>query len=210
MSEVGLQKKTNCIMTITLIMMLVEIYYGIISHSMALTADGFHMGTHVLAFGITLLASLLVVKYPDKNKKFNALGGFTSAILLGFTSLGIIVESFEKFFKPLEISFEEAVLVAVIGLIVNLVCIFIMGSNTHHSHCNEEHHEHENLNFKAAYLHILSDILTSVLAIAALLAGKYFNLLIFDPAIGILGGLIIARWAFNLLKCSSKILLDFE
>ena len=143
MSEVGLQKKTICIMTITLIMMLVEIYYGIISHSMALTADGFHMGTHVLAFGITLLASLLVVKYPDKNKKFNALGGFTSAILLGFTSLGIIVESFEKFFKPLEISFEEAVLVAVIGLIVNLVCIFIMGSQTHHSHCNEEHHEHE-------------------------------------------------------------------
>lgn len=219
-----LRKRTISVIIVTVLMMIAEIYYGITSHSMALTADGFHMGTHVLAFTITLIVCLVAVKYEDKTTKLNALGGYTSAILLGFTSVGIIWESAERFFKPLSIGFSDAILVAVIGLIINLLCILIMGGenplhNHNHSHCNcgqcddnhEVHnHEHtENLNYKAAYLHIVADAMTSVLAIFALLLGKYFGLIILDPLIGIFGGLVIAKWSFDLLKSSFKILLDF-
>lgn len=214
-----LRKRTIAVIIVTVFMMIAEIYYGITSHSMALTADGFHMGTHVLAFGITLIVCLLAVKYKDKTERLNALGGYTSAILLGFTSLGIIWESVERFFNPLSISFSDAILVAIIGLVVNLLCIFIMGGenplhNHNHSHCNcgqcEHHHKDhdENLNYKAAYLHIVADAMTSVLAIGALLLGKYFGLTLLDPIIGIVGGLVIAKWSIDLLKSSSKILLD--
>jgi len=216
-----LRKRTIAVIVVTVLMMIAEIYFGIVNNSMALTADGFHMGTHVLAFGITLIVCLLAVKFQDKTEKLNALGGYTSAILLGFTSLGIIWESVERFFNPLIIGFNDAILVAIIGLVVNLLCIFIMGGenplhNHNHSHCNcghcEHHHEEheENLNYKAAYLHILADAMTSVLAIGALLLGKYFGLTLLDSVIGIVGGLVIAKWSFDLLKTSSKILLDFE
>lgn len=216
-----LRKRTIAVIVVTVLMMIAEIYFGIVNNSMALTADGFHMGTHVLAFGITLIVCLLEVKFQDKTEKLNALGGYTSAILLGFTSLGIIWESVERFFNPLIIGFNDAILVAIIGLVVNLLCIFIMGGenplhNHNHSHCNcgqcehyDKEHE-ENLNYKAAYLHILADAMTSVLAIGALLLGKYFGLTLLDPVIGIVGGLVIAKWSFDLLKTSSKILLDFE
>lgn len=214
-----LRKRTIAVIIVTVLMMIAEIYYGITSHSMALTADGFHMGTHVLAFGITLIVCLIATKYEDKTEKLNALGGYTSAILLGFTSLGIIWESVERFFNPLSIGFSDAILVAVLGLIVNLLCLFIMGGENpmhkhNHTHCNCGHCEHEqekgNLNYKAAYLHIAADIMTSVLAIAALLLGKYFGLNMLDPLIGVFGGFVIAKWSFDLLKSSSKILLDFE
>jgi len=215
-----LRKRTIAVIVVTILMMIAEIYFGIINNSMALTADGFHMGTHVLAFGITLIVCLLAVKFQDKTEKLNALGGYTSAILLGLTSLGIIWESVERFFNPLSIGFSEAILVAVIGLVVNLLCIFIMGRenplhNHEHSHCNcgqceHNHKEHENLNYKAAYLHIVADAMTSVLAILALLLGKYFGLTLLDPVIGIVGGFVIAKWSFDLLKSSSKILLDFQ
>lgn len=239
-----LKKRTMAVITITIITMVAEIYFGIVSHSMALTADGFHMGTHALALLITFICCILALKFEDKTNKFNALGGYTSAILLGFTSLGIIYESVERFFHPLNISFTDAILVAVIGLLVNLLCVAIMGGHHvhfncnscehHHSHehpcddCNldeahEHHHNHhcvhggkedvekgENLNFKAAYLHILADAFTSILAISALLLGKYLGLVFLDPAIGILGGCIIAKWAYDLLKSSSLVLLDFK
>ena len=113
-----LQKRTLSVIIVTVLMMIAEIYYGITSHSMALTADGFHMGTHVLAFGITLIVCIIAVKFQDKTEKLNALGGYTSAILLGFTSLGIIWESVERLFNPLSIGFNDAILVAIIGLLV--------------------------------------------------------------------------------------------
>ena len=207
-----LKTKTLMVIIVTLITMVAEIYFGIITKSMALTADGFHMGTHVIALGITFVVCLFAVKYQDKSAKFNALGGFTSAILLGFTSIGIIYESIERFFKPLQISFGDAILVAIIGLIVNAVCVLIMGDSHGRNYCGEEHEHHhhteENLNYKAAYLHILADALTSVLAIGALLAGKYFGLVFLDPVIGIVGGLVIAKWAIGLIKSSALILLD--
>lgn len=234
-----LKKRTMAVIVITIITMVAEIYFGIISHSMALTADGFHMGTHALALLITFVCCIMALKFEEKTEKFNALGGYTSAILLGFTSLGIIYESCERFIHPLNISFSDAILVAVIGLVVNLVCVMIMGghhvhfecvpcnhNHHHHNHDDEHHHqkhdhdgeccchnkehEKENLNFKAAYLHILADAFTSILAIVALLLGKYYGLVFLDPVIGCVGGLIIAKWAYDLLKSSSLILLDFE
>ena len=208
-----LKKRTVAVIVITLITMAAEIFYGITTHSMALTADGFHMGTHALALFITLAVCVLAIKFQGKDEKFNALGGYTSALLLGFTSLAIIWESVERFFNPLSISFTDAIIVAVIGLVVNLICVLVLGDTHNHSHaCGSHHHEHEheNLNYKAAYLHILADAFTSILAIGALLLGKYFGLVFLDPVIGILGGIIIAKWAVGLIKSSSLILLDFE
>lgn len=210
MDNVLLKKLTMAVIVITIITMIAEIYFGIVSHSMALTADGFHMGTHALALAITFVVCVFAIKYKDKAEKLNALGGYTSAILLGFTSLAIIYESIERFFKPLRISFTDAILVAVIGLIVNLICVLVMGGKHHHHHsCHLEHND-ENLNYKAAYLHILADAFTSILAIGALLVGKYFGLVLLDPCIGIMGGIIIAKWAIDLIKSSSLILLDFK
>ncbi len=221
-----LRKRTVLVIIVTLAMMAAEIYFGFVTHSMALLADGFHMGTHALAFTITLIVCLIALKYEDKTEKLNALGGYTSSILLGFSALGIIWESVERFFNPLSITFADAILVAVVGLVINLVCMLIMGNShchTHscscdhnhdheHEHLEHEHseHEHENLNFKAAYLHIAADAMTSVLAIAALLLGKYFGWVFLDPIIGIVGGIIIGKWSKDLLLSSCKILLDFK
>ncbi|MBR1423970.1 cation transporter [bacterium] len=215
MNNEVLKKRTILVIIVTLFMMVAEIYYGIVTHSMALTADGFHMGTHALAFGITLFVCMFAIKYKDKTEKFNAIGGYTSSILLGLTGLAIICESISRFFNPLSIGFEDAIFVAILGLIVNLLCMLIMkGENPFHNHacaCLHEHvHEHENLNFKAAYLHIAADALTSVLAIGALLLGKYFGWNILDPLIGVVGGIIIIKWAYGLLVSSCKILLDFN
>jgi cation diffusion facilitator family transporter len=222
-----LRKRTIGVIIVTVLMMAAEIYFGIITNSMALTADGFHMGTHAVAFLITLIVCIVALKYEDKTEKLNALGGYTSAIFLGLTSLGIIWESGERFFNPLSISFEEAITVAVIGLVVNLVCIFMMGGDSHlhfhkhdstcgncsHDECHEHHHHnehHENLNYKAAYFHILADAMTSLMAIFALLCAKYFGWTFLDSVIGVLGGVIIAKWSYDLLKNSSKILLGFD
>ena len=224
-----LKTRTLLVIIITLITMIAEIYFGITSNSMALTADGFHMGTHAIALTITFIVCNYAIKYSDKTEKFNALGGYTSAILLGFTALGIIYESVERFFKPLDISFSEAILVAIVGLLVNLACVLVMGIHTHnhgdhthfHCHCGaeEENFKKENaddekgennLNFKAAYLHILADALTSILAIGALILGKYLGLAFLDPAIGIVGGIVIGKWSIDLIKSSSLILLDFK
>ncbi|MBQ8458584.1 cation transporter [bacterium] len=219
MNNIMLKKRTLAVIIITIATMIAEIYFGITTHSMALTADGFHMGTHAIALTITYFVCILAIRFSDKSEKFNALGCYTSAILLGFTSIGIIYESVERFFKPLSISFEDAILIAVIGLIVNMVCVFVMGNSTHHHHhthsycqCEETENEdsHENLNFKAAYLHILADALTSILAIGALLLGKYLDWVFLDPVIGLVGGFVIAKWAFDLIKSSTLILLDFK
>ena len=206
-----LKKKTISVIIITLIMMVAEIYFGIITNSMSLTADGVHMGTHVLAFVVTLIVCLFAVKLADKAKTLNALGSYTSAILLGFTSVGIIYESFMRFIHPHIISFEDAILVAIIGLLVNILCIFIMGKDDHHQNNDQTTHNHsENLNYKAAYFHILADIMTSVLAIGALVLGKFFGLNFLDPVIGVFGGIIIAKWAIDLLVSSGNILIDNE
>lgn len=212
MNNETLKNKTLLVIVVTLLTMAAEIFFGIFTGSMALTADGFHMGTHALALSITFLVCHIVNRFKNKEDVLNALGGYTSAILLGLTALGIIWESVERFINPKHISFNEAILVTVIGLVVNIICIFIMSdthTHGHHIDCKIHTHEHhENLNFKAAYMHILADALTSVMAIAALMMGKYFGWIFFDPLIGVVGGLIILKWSAGLIAQSFNILIN--
>lgn len=208
MNNNKLLKKTKLVILVTVITMIAEIYFGFITNSMALLADGFHMGTHAFALLITVVVCYLAIKYENKEEKFNALGGYTSAILLGLTAIGIIYESIERFINPLTISFSDAILVAIIGLIVNTLCIILMGEEHHHEHHHHNHNEKENLNYKAAYMHILADAFTSILAIGALILGKYFGLVFLDPIIGLMGGFVIGKWSIDLLKKSGTILLN--
>jgi cation diffusion facilitator family transporter len=208
------ERNTHRVMWLTLLMMIAEITAGWLSGSMALLADGWHMGTHFFALGITAFAYFFSRKHASDSRysfgtgKVDVLGGYTSAIVLVLVALLMIVESVQRFFHPEQILFNEALLVAIIGLIVNLVSALLLNSHSH-SHGNEEtgHHHHDH-NLRAAYMHVLADALTSVLAIIALLAGKYIGWVWLDPAIGIVGALVISRWAYSLLCHTSHILLD--
>jgi len=200
------ENKTLIVIVLTVITMIAEIGYGYITHSMALLADGFHMGTHALALFLTYVAYVLIRKFqnskyfPNGTNKISILAGYTSSLFLGLTGIWIIIEAMQRFFKPLNIEFSQAIIVAIIGLIVNGVCIFIM----------EKPHKCDDYNFLAAYYHILSDALTSVFAICALLTGKYFNIIYLDSIAGLLGGILIIKWAVNLLKSTAVILIDME
>lgn len=212
------EKKTLLVIILTLITMAAEIGFGYLSNSMALLADGWHMGTHAFALSITFFAYIMIRKFAASEKlafgsgKFSPLAGFASAILLGLSGLWILYESAERFFNPLQISFNEAITVAITGLAVNAACIFIMGGHEHgHKHSAEcAGHKHEDYNFKSAYLHILADALTSVMAIAALFLGKYAGLDFLDCIVGLIGGFMICVWALGLIKSTAKILTDYE
>jgi len=202
------ENKTLVVILLTIITMIAEIIFGVICNSMALLADGCHMGTHALALTITFLAYFFIGKIQDcKNcdlvsEKISAFAGYTSSLFLLFTAFWIVYESFDRLFNPMKISFNEAILVAIIGLLVNLLCVFIMEfGNTH---------KDEDYNFKAAYLHILTDALTSIFAIIALFSGKYFGLFFLDPVMGFVGGALILKWSIGLIKDTSKILLDIK
>ena len=203
------EKKTLMVIIFTIIAMLAEIVYGYMSHSMALLADGFHMGTHAFALGLTYIAYILIRKFknselfPNGTEKIGVLTAYTSSIFLGLTGIWIIAEAIGRLLSPLEIHFNEAIIVAVIGLIVNAVCILIMENGEKHSH-------DEDYNFKAAYYHILADALTSIFAIAALIAGKYLHIVYFDALVGILGGALILRWASGLIRKTVKVLIDMK
>ncbi len=204
------EKRTLLVVWFTLLMMLAEIAVGIASGSMALLADGFHMGTHALALSIAVAAYFFMRKYSNSKKfksgteKIGELAGFSSSLFLGLSGVGIVVESLARFVNPVDISFSEAIWVAVLGLAVNLVCAAIMNGGTHFHHS----HDHGDDNFSAAYLHILADALTSLLAIIALLFGKYLGWAFLDPVMGIVGGCVILKWSFGLLKRTSIKLLD--
>lgn len=217
-----LEKRTLLVVILTLITMCLEIFYGYITHSMALLADGFHMGTHALALGITFLAYFLSRKFADSDlflngtDKIKTLAAYTSSLFLGITGICIIIESISKFINPIPIIFSDAIIIATIGLIVNIFSILIMKGKHVHLHSEKcEHHHHdedikEDSNFKSAYLHILADILTSVLAIMALIMCKIMHVTYFDPCIGILGGFVIIKWSYDLLKDTIKVLLDMK
>ncbi len=199
------ETRTLQVLLLTAVTMLIEIIAGYRYGSMALLADGWHMGTHVAAFGITLFAYRYARRYTDQDKfsfgtgKANALGGFASAIALAVVALMIGLESIQRLFFPNEIQFNEAILVAILGLLVNLISAWLLHDDDH------DHHDH---NLKAAYFHVLADALTSVLAIIALFLGKYAGMNWLDAAIGLVGMLIITRWAYSLLRQTSSILLD--
>ncbi len=211
MSNSSVKNKTLFVIVLTILTMVFEIFFGIITRSMALTADGWHMGTHAFALSITFFAYILTERLAKSEKitlsldKIGTLAGFASSILLGITGVWILFESIERFFNPYQIHFNDAIIVAIIGLIVNLLSILIMGVKSHH----HEHHQ-KDYNFLAAYMHILADALTSFFAIFALLAGKYWGFVFLDPLVGIIGGIMICVWAFNLIKSTSIILLDIK
>lgn len=199
-------KKTLAVIIITILTMVAEIVFGHLSNSMALLSDGWHMGTHALALSVTFVAFVMIKKFqnsdifPNGVGKISPFAGFISALFLGGTGILVLVESTIRFFNPLEIGFNTAILVAIIGLVVNGVCLLVMQSKS----------SENDYNYKAAYLHILTDALTSIFAIVALLAGKYFGLYFLDPVMGLLGGWLILRWSICLIKETSIILLDMK
>ena len=212
------EKNTKKVMGLTAVTMVVEIAAGVAFGSMALLADGWHMGTHVAAFLITLFAYSYSRKHANNPDftfgpgKINVLGGFASAVALAVVALIMAVESVGRFFSPVEIHYVQSILVAVLGLAVNVVSAFLLhgshGHDHHHEHSLGHDNHHEDHNLKAAYFHVLADALTSVLAIVALLFGSLFGWWALDPLMGIVGALVITRWAWGLLKESSAILLD--
>ena len=253
MAEDG-ERRTQVVVAITLVMMVVEIATGLFTNSVALLADGWHMGTHAAALGITLYAYHFTRVHPDieegsvQASRANALGGFASAIVLGIVALYIGYEAFLHFVERPEISYGQALPVAVIGLLVNGWCAWILGHG-HGEHGHTHSHEHAprdygqwsrlvqsyaedfefilsrierlfassqdiaDLNLRGAYLHVLADALVSVFVIIALLLGMVFPgsaLVFLDPLVGIVGGVVIARWALGLIRDSSRELLGLE
>lgn len=216
------ERRTRIVIGITAVMMVAEIAAGSVFNSMALLADGWHMSTHVAAFLITAVAYHLSRRHADDAQfsfgtgKMGVLGGFASAVVLAVVAFLMAAESLHRFFAPLPIRFNEAIGVAVVGLLVNVTCAFLLkDQHHHHHHHSHEHgdgpdhdHRHRDLNLRAAYLHVLADALTSVTAIAALVTGKFLGWLWLDPVMGLVGSAVVAVWAVGLLRDTSGILLD--
>ena len=206
--------RTKIVIALTTVMMVAEIATGILFGSIALLADSLHMASHTIALAINVFAYIYArrqahnAQFSFGTGKVNALGGYSGAVLLAIFSLVMAWESVERLLNPVQIAFDQAILVAVIGLAINGVSVFILGEQ--HEHEDEEpHHPHDHdHNLRAAYLHVMADALTSVLAIVALLSGKYLGLMWMDPLIGILGAILVSRWAIGLIRTSSHVLLD--
>ena len=200
------EKRTLWVVYLTAATMIIEIIFGYWTNSMALLADGYHMASHVFALGLAWIAYFVSRKYSSKEHysfsktKMLALSGFTSAIVLQIIAIIMAVQSFERLMNPLEIKFNEAIIIAIIGLIVNALSAYFL----HHDH---EHHDH---NIRSAYLHVLADGLTSITAIIALTAGMYFKLYSLDSISGIISSVVITKWSFELIKGSGKDLIDFK
>jgi cation diffusion facilitator family transporter len=198
---------------VTALFMVVEIICGFAYHSMALLADGVHMATHVGALGLAAGAYWLARRHAANTRftfgsgKFGDLAAFSSAIILGITALAVAIESIQRILTPGTVQYGDALLIAVIGLVVNLVSAFILKDN--HSHHGHDHaHGHDDNNMRAAYVHVLADAATSVLAILALACGYYFGLGILDPISGLVGAFVIASWSYGLIRDSAMVLLD--
>lgn len=207
------ERRTKWVLLLTFITMLVEIVAGMRFNSMALLADGWHMATHVLAFMIAIFAYRYGrVHERDQTFAFSAakvgvLGGFASSIALALVAFMMMAEAIGRLLSPQNIHFEEAIWVAVAGLVINLLSALILDDHHDHPHEHEHHHHHDH-NLRAAYVHVLADALTSVLAIVALMAGKYFGLIWLDAVMGIVGSMVILSWAWGLIRETSPLLLD--
>jgi len=238
------ERRTLLVIVMTGLMMVGEIAAGIVFGSMALTADGIHMGSHMVGLGVTFFAYVYARRHAHDARfsfgtgKVNALAGYSSAMILMFIALFMAYESVLRIIEPVEILYNQAIIVAVIGLVVNGVSMLILGEkghthaqgdhdhDEHDDHAGHDHHEHaghdhddhhhtqvgtgDDHNLKAAYLHVLTDAMTSVLAIIALLAAKFFDLVWMDPAMGIVGAIMVIRWSIGLLQGTTKVLLDHQ
>ena len=195
-------------------MMVFEIFGGWFFNSMALLADGWHMSSHMLALGLAYFAYKMARKYARDQRfcfgtwKIEILAGYSSAILLMVVAVFMGVQSIERLFNPVNIHYNEAISIAIVGLIVNFICAWLLRENGHHHH----HHSHDDhdLNQKAAFLHVVADAVTSVLAIIALFAGKYFGWDFLDAILGIVGAVLVAQWSWGLIRETGKTLLDAE
>ncbi|MHC4973655.1 MAG: CDF family Co(II)/Ni(II) efflux transporter DmeF [Planctomycetota bacterium] len=205
------EKRTLIVIAVTATMMVVEITTGIMFGSMALLADGLHMGSHAVALLIALIAYIYARRHAGDERfsfgtgKVNALAGFSGAVLLAVFAIMMAWESVDRLLNPVAIQFNSAILVAVLGLLVNGGCALILDAG--HSHDHDHHHDH---NLRSAYLHVIADALTSVLAIAALLTGKYLGWNWMDPVMGVVGATLVARWSVGLLRTSAGVLLDHQ
>jgi cation diffusion facilitator family transporter len=210
------ERNTRRVIALTAVMMAVEILAGWRFHSMALLADGWHMGTHVAAFLITAVAYAMARRYKGSSKfsfgtgKFDVLGGYTSALILGIVALFMAAESVLRFFSPLRIDYNVSIAVGLVGLCVNIAsALLLKHDHGHgHSHGHGRSHGHEDLNLKAAYVHVIADAVTSILAISALVAGKFLGWVWMDPVMGVVGSGVVAQWSWGLLRDTSEILLD--
>ncbi|MBU3738658.1 MAG: CDF family Co(II)/Ni(II) efflux transporter DmeF [Rhodoferax sp.] len=219
------ERSTRVVMAITLVTMVFEIAAGWWFNSMALLADGWHMSSHAVAIGLSALAYASARRYARDPRfafgtwKVEILGGFASAICLVGVALLMLVGSVERLLSPQPIQYREAIVVAVLGLAVNGVCALILGKAHHHDHGHSHSHphahdhaahHHHDLNLRSAYLHVIADAATSVLAIAALAGGWLFGWSWLDPLMGIVGAVLVAVWAKGLVADTGKILLDRE
>lgn len=231
------EQGTRLVMWITAAMMVVEIATGWWYNSMALLADGWHMSSHAVAIGLSSMAYASARRYARDSRfsfgtwKIEVLGGFASAIFLLGVALMMVVSSVERILSPQPIKYQEAIVIAILGLLVNLVSALILGKAHHHDHGHhhdhDPHHDHHHdhghrshhpqaheqnadLNLKSAYIHVISDAATSILAIVALLGGWIYGWTWLDPAMGILGAILVAVWAKGLIIETSKVLLDRE
>lgn len=213
------ETKTLIVIIVTAVAMVIEIIAGWYFGSMALFSDGWHMMTHATALSISFFAYVFArklstdIRFVFGTWKIEILGAYTSAIVLGFVGFFILGVSINRIYHPVDISYNQALLVTCFGLIVNVICVLVLQDNNHHHHTHEEHHHHEttqDLNLKSAYLHVLADALTSVLAIVALLGAKYFEWIFLDPLMGIVGAILIFRWTILLIRESATILTGRE
>jgi cation diffusion facilitator family transporter len=206
------EKRTRAVIALTACMMVMEIAAGYVFGSMALLADGWHMASHAAALSITAMGYYFARRFAGDRRfsfgtgKMGDLAGFSSALLLAAIALGIAWESAWRLARPVGISFGEATAVAVLGLVVNVASALLLKEE--HGHEEGEEHGHEDHNLKAAYLHVAADALTSVLAIEALVLGRYFGWTFLDPLMGIAGAVIITRWAYGLALETGGVLLD--
>ena len=218
--------RTRVVVVITFAMMVLEITAGVLTHSMALLADGWHMSTHAIAFIMAAVAYYFTRRHANDPQfsfgtgKIGVLGGYSSAVVLSLIALAMAAESVHRLFSPLAIHFNEAIAIAALGLCVNLVCAFLLKDDPHHHHHHGEHERHHDddahqhgshrhdLNLRAAYVHVLADAFTSVLAISALTSGKFFGWSWLDPVVGIVGSGVVFSWAYTLLRDTGTVLLD--
>lgn len=213
------EKNTAWAVALTAAMMVIEIAGGWKYNSMALLADGWHMSSHALALGLSVLAYACARRFAHDSRfafgtwKIEVLGGYTSAILLAFVAGLMLFQSVERLISPSPIHYNQAIAIAIVGLAVNLACAWLLKDGHSHDHGHDEgahSHQHHDLNLRSAYMHVIADAATSVLAIVALFGGKYWGANWLDPVMGVAGAILVAVWAYGLLRDSGRVLLDAE